>query len=278
MSRVGPQGWQCSGRFTFVADAVNVVDRSQSINRTNVITRAVPDGGIDRYWAERLAKTGSAQRPVELQAGVKGVWSARSAVFPKILTLETVSAVRDGLLIVDREADAGKESVAEALVRDIINAFVPSTERGFCVGRGAITLEPSQNEQVRLVLTKSETPDLEIRFQTRTVPEPDMTTYSDLDEEKSLIASKGGTLNVVRDSDRTVAAMNGREIWIAVDVPNEPPLVRFTWHYPGSAASAIRPAIDIVGTTSRERAGQLESLWESILGSLRSIPVGETTK
>jgi len=277
-SSASEQQWQCGGRFAFIAGAVNVMDRSQSIYRTNVTTLAMPPNGIDGYWATRLGRNGSPPRPVELQAGVKSAWSARNAAFPKILTLEAVSPVRDGLLLVDREADAGKEDVAETLVRDIINAFVPSTEHGFCVGTGAIALEPSQNEQVRLTLAKSDAPDVEVRFQTRTVREPDTSTYSNLDEEKSLVASRGGTLNIVRDGARVAADMSGKEIWIAVAVPNEPALVRFTWHFAGEASSPTHPSIDIVGTTTRERTGQLESLWESILGSLRAIPLGESVK
>src|ERR1017187_9320243 len=89
---------QCAGRFFLEApEAMNVTGRSQSMYGTNVTTIPVPSGGIDAYWAGRLAQMGAAQREFELQAGVKGAWSARNPVFPKLLTMEIVQPVSGGL-------------------------------------------------------------------------------------------------------------------------------------------------------------------------------------
>jgi hypothetical protein len=265
---------QCAGRFFFEApEAMNVTGRSQSMYGTNVTTIPVPSGGIDAYWAGRLAQMGAAQREFELQAGVKGAWSARNPVFPKLLTMEIVQPVSGGLIVVDRQADTGKESVAEKLVKAIIDSYVPTNDHGFCIGIGAITLGPSQNEQVRLTLGDSSAPEVEIRLETRTVREPDTKTYSDVDEEKSLASASGGTLDVLRDQKRSGAGLPGKEIWISLVVPGDKPGMRFTWHYPGIGASGTQPSINIVGTAPVEKKSQLEAIWESVLTSLRAVPL-----
>ncbi len=270
---------QCVGRFSFaVPEAMNVTGRSQSMYRTNVSSVSLPAGDIDAYWTGRLSEMGTVLRRFDLEPGVKSAWSARNPVYPKILTLETVKPVSGGLIAADREADAGKEDVAEALVRDIINAYVPASDRGFCIGSGAITLEPSQNEQARLTLESSASPEIELRFETQTVREPDTKTYSDVDEERSVASAHGGTLTVLRDQQRSAAGLQGKEIWISATVPGEKPLVRFSWHYPGVGASGAQPSINIVGSAPVEKKAQLETIWETVLTSVRVVPLAAETK
>jgi hypothetical protein len=270
---------QCAGRFSFVApEAMDATGRSQSMYGTNVTTIPVPSGGIDAYWTSRLAQMVAVSRVFELLPGVKGAWSARNRAFPKLLTLEIVQPVSGGLILVDRQADAGKENTAETLVKAIINSYVPASDRGFCVGNGAITLGPSQNEQVRLTLGESGSPEIELRFETRTVREPDMKTYSDVDEEKSVASAHGGTLTVLRDQRRSAAGLPGQEIWIFAAVPGDNPGLRFSWHYPGVGASGTQPSINIVGSAPVEKKVQLEAIWESVLTSLRAVPLAAGTK
>jgi hypothetical protein len=271
---------QCAGRFSFLApETMNVTGRSQSMYLTNVTTIPVPPGGIDAYWKDRLAQIGALQpRVFALQADVKSAWSARNSTFPNDLTLEIVKPVNAGLMVVECEADAGKENIAETLVRDIVNAYVPASDRGFCVGNGAITLEPSQNEQVRLSLEGSGFPEIEIRLETRTVREPDMKTYSDVDEEKSLASEQGGTLTVLLDRQRSAAGLPGKEIWISFAAPGDKPNVRFSWHYQGVGASGTQPSINIVGSAPVEKKSQLEAIWESVLTSLRAVPLAAGRK
>lgn len=265
----------CTGRFSFIApEEMGETGRGQSMYRTNVKTIPVPPGGVEAYWKDRLARIGPVQpRRFEFQPDVRGAWYVRNATFPNILTLEMVKTVSGGLLVVDREADAGKEDLAETLVKDIVNAYVPAGDRGFCVGNGAITLEPSQNEQARLSLAPAASPDVEIRFATRTVREPDIKTYSDVDEEKELTSAHGGTLTVLLDRKRSAAGLSGKEIRISVAVPGDKPSLRFTWHYPGIGGSSTQPSITIVGSAPTGKQAQLEAIWETVATSLRAVPL-----
>ena len=67
--------------------------------------------------------------------------------------------------------------------------------------------------------------------------------------------------------------MQGLEIRISVTPGNEPPFLRFTWHFPGEPGNSTRPKIDIVGSAPVAQSAALEALWEAVLGSLQPIPV-----
>lgn len=265
----------CTGRFRFIApEEMDETGRGQSMYRTNVKTIPVPAGGVEAYWKGRLAQIGPVRpQRFEFQPDVRSAWSIRNATFPNIVTLEMVKPVSGGLLLVDRDADVGKENLAETLVRDIVNSYVPTGDRGFCVGNGAITLEPSQNEQARLSLAPKASRDIEIRFATRTVGEPDMKTYSDLDEERGITSAHGGMLTVLRDQARSAAGLSGKEIRISVALPGDKSSVRFTWHYPGVGRSSTQPSINIVASGPIDKKTQLEEIWEAVANSLRAIPL-----
>jgi hypothetical protein len=274
----------CAGRFSLaVPEHMKVDVRSQSIYRTNVKTLPAPEGGIQAYWAARLlalrAQPGisfegpDALRIFDAQKGINGVWYRGNRAFPNTLTLEAAMEVERGLVLADREAVSGKESVAGQLVTSILKAYVPSTDSGFCVGDGAIQMEPSQNERVQLNLTHVIAPDLEVRFATRAVVEPDLKSYSDVEEERELAASCGGSIVVLREQQRRAAGMDGKEIWISMSVPGEAPSVRFSWHFPGTGGDASRPMINLVGSAPLVEQPVLQDAWDRVLGSLRPIPV-----
>jgi hypothetical protein len=270
---------ECVGRFSWQKlDSVAVTGRSQSIYRTNVEHILIPPGGIDAYWAARLSKIGPEAKIFSIEPGVKSSWSSRNVSFPNILTLEVVKPVQGGLIVADTEAQTGKESIAEGLMKDIINGFEPTIDYGFCIGGGAIMLEPSQYEEAGLVLTANSSTKIEVQFDTRTVTQPDTTTYSDLDEEESLIAAHGGKLTVLKNAERSAAGLSGKEIRISAESPGEEATVRFTWHYPGVAASSTQPAIDIVGSSPAKNQAELQSIWESMLTSLRAVPLPPNPK
>ncbi len=271
---------QCAGRFSFLApETMNATGRSQSMYLTSVTTIPIPTEGVDAYWKGRLAQIGTLRpRVFAPQPDVKSAWSARNSTFPNILTLEMVKPVSGGLIVIESEADSGKEEVAETLAKDIVDSWVAAGDRGFCIGNGAITLEPSQNEQARLALVDSSAPGVEIRFETRTVREPDMKTYSDVDEEKAVASGSGGTLDVLRDQRRSAAGLSGKEIWISLAVPGDKPGLRFTWHYPGAGASSTQPSINIVGSAPLEQKARLEAIWEEVLTSLRAVPLAPAAR
>ena len=83
-----------------------------------------------------------------------------------------------------------------------------------------------------------------------------------------------GRLEVYRQEPRVLAGLEGMEIRLAMAPPGEPEVVRYTWHYPGLGGDGTRPRINIVAFTSKERRGELDGIWESILGSLAMVPPG----
>jgi hypothetical protein len=265
----------CAGRFAFVApEEMRDTGRTQSIYGTNVSVIPVVPGGVDAYWKSRLAQIGAVQpRRFDFQPDVRSAWYIGSSTSPSLLTLEMVKPVDAGLLHVSRAANSGKEHLAESLAKDIVSAYVARTDRGFCLGSGAITLEPSQYEQARLVLASTVSPDIDIEIATRTVGEPDVTTYSNVDEETEVASSGGGTLTVLRNAQRSAAGLSGKEIWISVSAPDEMPMLRFTWHYPGIGGSSTEPSINIVGSAPQLKRAHLEAIWNSVLTSLRAIPL-----
>lgn len=279
MSKATGAPRECVGRFSWLqSQPATVAGRSQSIYRTNISHLPVPPEGIDAFWAAKLAKLGAEHKGFSLAPQVMSSWSSRNPSFPAIRTLEVLKPVSGGILLADTEADAGKEEMTEGLMKDIINGFEPTTDYGFCIGGGAIMLEPSQFERAGLVLHLSAAPEVEIHFETRTVTEPDTTTYSDVDEEESLATAHGGKLVVLRNAERSVAGLTGKEIRISIASPKEQPLLRFTWHYPGIPGSSTNPAIDILAASPATDQAQLESAWESMLTSLRTVPLPANPK
>ena len=190
-----------------------------------------------------------------------------------IRTLEAARSLDGHVLSVDREADAGKEAAAESIVKDIFDAWTSDTSHGFCVGYGSISLEPSINEQARLSLEHAAFPEVKLRFETRTVQEPDLKSYADADEEKGVASASGGTATVLADRRRAVAGLEGHEIWLLGAFPGEKSTVRFTWVYPGVGGSGTQPMITVVAMAPAERQNELQSIWETVLTSLRSVPL-----
>lgn len=285
----------CIGRFQFtVPEGMAAGGRSQSISTVDVSTAPLPPGGAKVLWKERVARISalttppgaprSVARMFQLQTAVPGIWYFRSRDSPNLLALEAIKEFPDHALIVNRGADldapqrqiilqGGSEAIVETLVKNIINAYVPASPRGFCVGYGSITTKPSRNEETNIVLQHRALPGVEIRIRTRTVAEPDTQTYSNLSEESDLATATGSQMTVLRDAPRVVAGLPGKEMRVSVTPPDESPFVRFTWHFTGVPRRADQPAIDIVGTAQASHVAELEPAWESLLSSVRPVPL-----
>jgi hypothetical protein len=274
---------ECIGRFRFaVPDSMSVAGRSQSIYAVDVKTVLIPLEGIQRLWDEHLVRIRPMAPPNEsakselhtfdLQPGSLAIWYLRDSASPRIRTLDAARAAGEYAVVVSRSGEAGKESIVEELARIVLNSYVPSTANGFCVGHGAITSEPSPEEESLITLNHGKVKDLQIRFSTRAVSTPDTTTYSDVQEEKELVESDGGRLSVLRDQQRRVAALEGKEIAISATSPKEPAMVRFTWHFPGVAQDSTRPMINIVGSAPLPQQPELQKIWDSLLQTIETVP------
>jgi hypothetical protein len=177
------------------------------------------------------------------------------------------------LLWITGDGDAGKEQAIAGIVRSILAAFAPGNADGFSLGYGAITTAPSQNESTRMSFEGPK--GITLTFATQTVQQPDHLTYTDVDEEQETVEADGGSLKVLRKGERVVAGMHGLEIRISVMPANDPPFLRFTWHFPGEPGNSERPKIDIMGSAPVPQTILLETIWETILTSLQPIPVGK---
>ena len=274
----------CIGRFQFAApEAFNVTRRSQTIYRVNVRTDLLPLGGTEAAWQNRLARIRALApqpaapdpivRTFDLQPGMPAIWFIGDADSPQLRNLEAMKPVGNHVVRADALADAGKETLAEGLVRDILNAYHPETSHGFCIGDGSITLEPAQIEKTSLELTHRKLADLKLRLDTETVKEPDSKTLSNVEEEELAIAARGGHMSILRNQPRIAAGLSGKEIRISVVVPGAHPFVRFSWHFPGAPINGVKPQIDIVGSAPTEQQAELVITWEAVLQSLRPIPL-----
>jgi len=281
MNQTTNGGLCCIGRFHFAAADFKVTRRSQTIYRVDVNTMPLSAGGFGVAWQARLAEIRALAsatlgdpiiRSFELQPGIFGAWYIGDPDSPQLRSLQVLKPADNHFIQADVTADAGNEAMAEGLVREILNAYRPTTEHGFCVGFGSIVLQPAQIERATLKLAHRTLAGVLLRFDTETVKTPDTRTFSNLTEAELVVQGSGGQLSVLRNQQTTAAGLLGRELRIAVTVPGEEPFVRFTWHFPGEPLNAVKPQIDIVGSAYTTQQAALEALWEDMLGSLRPIP------
>ena len=59
----------------------------------------------------------------------------------------------------------------------------------------------------------------------------------------------------------------------AVTLPGEKPRVRFAWHFPGNPDNSTQPSVKISAAALKEHRAELEKIWETMLQSLRPVPV-----
>jgi hypothetical protein len=114
-----------------------------------------------------------------------------------------------------------------------------------------------------------------LTFGTQTVQQRDHISYTDSDEEQQTVEANGGSLQVLSKDTRVVPGMPGLEIRISVMPGNEPPFLRFRWHFPGEPGSSTRPKTDITGSARSSHSAALETIWEAALGSLQPIPLAK---
>ena len=276
----------CVGRFRFtLLSPMALNGRSQSIYGVDLSTVVLSSESADTLWSGRLTRIRSLKPPVDardaiirdfqLEKGTHAVWYFANSASSRVRTLEAMKAVRDHALVVRFDAASGKELLAETLVKNVINAYVPSTEQGFCIGQGSITSEPGVNEQALATFVHPELQEFRLSFDTHTVREPATThPLSDVADEKRDVEAAGGRLRVLRDEGRVVSDLAGREGRISVISAGEKPFVRFTWHFPGAGQGrSDQPEIMIKGIALTEHQSKLERIWETMLQSLRRVPL-----
>ena len=252
------------GRFRVgVPAAMTATSRSQMIYGVRVEARRLG------AWAERMADLGEkvVSRPT-MASGVEAVWYREASD----LILEARQVRGETAVTVVRDAPEGKEAVAERLSGDVLAAYVEGTAAGFCIGPGAIRMGPSLSESVEMVW-KGKASSVRVDFSTQTVTSPDRKTFMDVDEERGFAQLAGGSLTLLRERDRTVAGLAGREIWISIALPGKEPQVRFTWHFAGVGRDGTKPKMDIVGKSGGGDQAALEAAWEAMLPSVETVPV-----
>ena len=276
----------CIGRFRFtLIDLLKLAGRNQSIYGVDARTVLLSSQSADALWSARLTAIRSMKPPadtrdviirnLQLETGIPAVWYFASSTSSRVLRLEAMKAVRDHALLVGFDAGTGKEPVAETLIRNVINAYLPGAEQGFCVGHGAITSEPGVNEKALSTFVHPELAEFRVSFDTHTVREPATThPLSDIANEKRDVEAAGGQLRVLRDEERVVSDLRGREGRISVVSPGEKPFVRFTWHFPGvGQGRSDQPEILIKGIALTQHQSTLETVWEAMLQSVRRVPL-----
>lgn len=275
----------CVGRFRFTAsDLMKLAGRNQSIYGVDASTVLLTPKSVDALWSERLTRIRSLEPPPEageaiirnfhLAAEVPAVWYFPNSTFSNVRRLEAMNPSRNHALVVGVDAEAGTERLAEQLITNMINAYVPGAEHGFCIGQGSITSEPGVSEQALASFVHRQLADFRVSFDTHTVQEPaTQHPLSDIAMYQSEFAAAGGSLIVLRETARIVADLPGREGRVSVVSPGEASIVRFTWHFPGAARRSDLPQIFIDGFAPTEHQATLEVVWEAMLQSVRRVPL-----
>ena len=272
---------ECVGRFRMTTpENVVVASRSQSIYGVEVKTEPLRSAPAERQWERRLealekvpalpGKKSAIRSRLSLDTGVEAVWYDDG---PHSLMLEAMKPFGDHALWIATDADAGKEPVAEKLARAVVAAYNPGTGYGYCVGFGSVRMGPSLSETARINFEHSGTSGAKIEFASQTVRDPDTKTYMNLNEERDFVKASGGTLTVLLERERTVAALRGKEMRISMTIPGEAPMFRFTWHFEGVPGDGTKPKINLVGGSAASGQAKLETAWDDLLISIAAVPV-----
>lgn len=251
------------GRFRLaVPEGTEVSTREQAIY-------AVKVWNAPAAWPARLAALGPQiiSQP-SLPSGGSAAWYEEKSV----QLLEAAKPYGDHALWLLRDAPKGKEPQAEKLVSNVMNGYHDNVDSGFCVGVGAVRLGPAQLETTRLVYKAKTNPALKITFTTQTVDRPDLSQYMDTKEEEDVMRVVKGRLQVFKQKPRALAGLEGMEIHLSMAPPNEPEIIRYTWHFPGVPGDGTQPKINIVAFTSPDRRAELDPVWEALIASLAKVP------
>ena len=258
-----------------------VTARKQRLYDFEVRTAPMDHMSATELWALELRRLESLGAPTgrdeavrskfTLNGGAVGVWYNEVPADPAHVTLEGMRASGGQSLWLKGTTTAGRESGVESAARTVLDTFDTSSTDGFCLEDGVVRVAPSRGESVHLSLTSRRDPRMTIEVDTRTVLQPDRVTFVDLTEERELVASVGGALDVRLDRMRSVAGLYGKELRVAMKLPTGSPELRYTWHYEGEPESAKAPRIDVVGRAAVSDQKRLDAAWEQVLASLRSM-------
>lgn len=212
-------------------------------------------------WLQRLVALGpNIESRSSLGSGIEAVWYKVGE--------DLLIDAQKGKIWAHRGAPEGKEAGAEELVRDVILSYREGASNGFSIGPGAIVIEKSLSETALLQMSNE---TVEVEFSTQTVREPNTRKFMDVGEERDFAALAGGSLTVLRERERKIAGLKGRELHVRVTTPKTGEHTRYTWHFPGEPRSASRPSVTLLAKTA-SAAAALEPIWESLLTSIQCSP------
>lgn len=273
------------GRFQFqLPAALKPQGRRQTIYRVVASTQATAPGQAPALWAQQVAAVRAGARPpgvaervlrsFELEPGVPALLYHGHPDNAGLVTLLAGKAFNDHLLLASRDGEVASAANLEKLVRIVMRGYVPAGRQGFDIGHGTLGSEPGVNEEARLTLVHGSLPEFDIRFDSRTVREPERADpLQDFEQDRQRLAG-GVTLSLLRNQPRTAAGLPGREGWVqSVGKASGEVSLRFSWAHPGLPGQATAPAIMIVATARGSDRAALEAAWEMLLGSLQAIPV-----
>lgn len=260
----------CVGRYGFSLPAGFVEsERSGVIYRVEV--------GPQAAAPEQALRAALKGRPI-LEEGVLGaripsVWIEVRALRATRRQLLVAAPAGDHTLMLTATASAGRERVAEQLVRNILAAYRPGVARGFCIGPGSIVSEGSRNERAGLTLTSSVAPGLELRLSTETVvmPQPDhpFVQYAEMAPE---LARRGQQLKVLEHRPSRVAGVDGIDGRISLTDEDGRTTRRYLWFHAGAPARSEDPALSIHAEAPEALHDALDAAWTMVLQTFKRLP------
>lgn len=263
----------CIGRFqAALPSGLEVQGRSQSIYRVSVSSTPLTNQKFEDFWRQRVDRMkagGHFQRTVDLDSTTKGAWLTEGE---DGVRLEAARSFEDHALVTSLSGDDDREAVIQKLTGNVMAAYQPGGYAGFCLERGVIVSEPGDAESTSLLLKHQSIADFSIKFLTQTVKYPlPEERLSDAGELEQSVA--GASVQRIFSRHRSVAEINGLEEGFSVSIPNEHPVVRFSWKCSGESFRADVPQITIIGIARQENQAELRTAWDAFLSSLHKFPM-----
>ena len=267
----------CTGRFDYALPATFVSNGSQqSLYLIDASFEPWLAGqGAAEAWKTRLAKASAPARAstdqatpareFELRAIGPAAWMSPYPDRPDLVTLLAMRpiALANQSLFLSVEASAGREPIAEKVVAEVAESWVPNAIQGFCTGAGAFVVEPSMNERANAGF---DAPGVSLSIQTETVSAPDDGRSSGGD------LPPGGKR--LLDKRREVGGLKGREERARIPDDGKEDQLIYTWIFAGRAAAGAMPRIRLEADAPASKLASLDTAWEALLSSWHLRPLG----
>lgn len=270
----------CVGRFAVTVAGATVVGRDSRFDYVE-IEEGPPGDPPAAAWERRraeiarmpppLGREATLIRRIDLTPEREAVYYRGDPVMPDSITLETQRAAGERWARFRIKGVPGKEPVMEDVLRDVSGAWRAGADSaGFCTGGGVVVLAFHAMEAATLGLSLPAVGG-RLSISTESVGTPAPPAEQSLADDIARAATSGVAVEMLRDGERTVAGLAGRELAFRVSGDGRAGL-RFEWRFDGVPGRGDRPRIRILLVDDGARdapSPELGDAWEAVLAAFR---------